>query len=617
MKQFKIILGLVLLASVSTFAQSPRIKLNQITKDTVKGSVLISSPSDSGMVYSRDFYIAYGVDTVLILYGDTLAATSGTISSVLSDGVTITGNGTSGSELKADTSIIATIKALNDSLATVSASTEADGVTITGAGTVADPLKVDTATISTIQGLVDSLLNYVTLAGTETITGAKTFTSDLNIDAKIALNNGDNNIVIGDGAGASLVSGQAVANILIGTGAGNSINSGFQNIANGYQALYNNNTGNNNVAVGYLALYNNTVGYYNVANGFLALYNNLGGVNNVANGSFSLYNLSSGSNNQAYGTDAGHYLSDGSTPLTTADGSLFIGSNTRASANGNSNEIVIGTNAIGNGSNTITIGSSTTQSLHTRNYEFDIDQTVGGATDNYVLTYDSLDGQISLEPASGGTATIPVDTFVTIAGTETITGAKTFTNTFTQSGGDANFDNNTLYVDESANRVGIGKNNPSYKLDVNGNVNSEIKYIKLRRDSNLTLSATDTLTWDNTVAKDDDIFSHTSGQEEIYADVAGLYHITVNLNFVNDNNVERSTVRARLAKNTTVQTHSAGYTYLRGQNGHINGTITISDMIELSTNDYIYVIIDKIDSDGSGETLIATESEIIMRRLGY
>ena len=121
MKQILIILGLF--ASVSTFAQSPRIKLNQITKDTVKGSVLISSPSDSGMVYSRDFYIAYGADTVLILYGDTLASTSGIISSVLSDGVTITGNGTSGNELKVDTSLIATIKALNDSLSTVSAST--------------------------------------------------------------------------------------------------------------------------------------------------------------------------------------------------------------------------------------------------------------------------------------------------------------------------------------------------------------------------------------------------------------------------------------------------------------------------------------------------------------
>ncbi len=115
MKQILIILGLF--ASVTTFAQSPRIKLNQITKDTVKGSVLISSPSDSGMVYSRDFYVAYGADTVLILYGDTLAATSGIISSVLSDGVTITGNGTSGNELKVDTAtVISTIQGLVDTL---------------------------------------------------------------------------------------------------------------------------------------------------------------------------------------------------------------------------------------------------------------------------------------------------------------------------------------------------------------------------------------------------------------------------------------------------------------------------------------------------------------------
>jgi len=132
MKQILIILGLF--ASVSTFAQSPRIKLNQITKDSLTGSVLISSPSDSGMVYSRDFYVAYGADTVLILYGDTISGGGG-LSSVLSDGVTITGDGTSGNELK-----------------------------------------VDTATVIATKG---DLSDYVTIAGTQTITGAKTFTSAL------------------------------------------------------------------------------------------------------------------------------------------------------------------------------------------------------------------------------------------------------------------------------------------------------------------------------------------------------------------------------------------------------------------------------------------------------
>ena len=157
MKQILIIFGF-LLATVSTFAQSPRIKLNQITKDSVTGSVLISSPSDSGMVYSRDLFISYGADTFLILGGDTLAATSSIISSVLSDGVTITGDGTLGSELTVDTATV----------------------------------------ISTIQGLVDTLTNYVTIAGTETITGAKTFTSDLNVDGGTATisNSTSTNLVV-------------------------------------------------------------------------------------------------------------------------------------------------------------------------------------------------------------------------------------------------------------------------------------------------------------------------------------------------------------------------------------------------------------------------------------
>jgi hypothetical protein len=169
----------LLTASIQTFAQSPRIKLNQITKDSVTGSVLISSPTDSGMVYSRDLFISYGVsDTVLILGGDTLAKTSGIISSVLSDGVTITGDGTLGSELTADTSVLATLRALSDSLALVISSVTADNVTITGDGTVGSPLKVDTATvIATKQDLNSYYLDsnpdgYTSNTGTVTSVGA-------------------------------------------------------------------------------------------------------------------------------------------------------------------------------------------------------------------------------------------------------------------------------------------------------------------------------------------------------------------------------------------------------------------------------------------------------------
>jgi len=58
--------------------------------------------------------------------------------------------------------------------------------------------------------------------------------------------------------------------------------------------------------------------------------------------------------------------------------------------------------------------------------------------------------------------------YVTLSGTETITGAKTFTAALTQSGGDANFDNNTLFVDESENRVGIGTSSPQFGFELVG-----------------------------------------------------------------------------------------------------------------------------------------------------
>lgn len=47
-------------------------------------------------------------------------------------------------------------------------------------------------------------------------------------------------------------------------------------------------------------------------------------------------------------------------------------------------------------SSNLTVNGTT---LLANNYNFDIDQTVGASQDNYILTYDNADGQISLEPA--------------------------------------------------------------------------------------------------------------------------------------------------------------------------------------------------------------------------
>jgi len=345
-------------ASIQTFAQSPRIKLNQITKDSLTGSVLISSPTDSGMVYSRDLFISYGADTVLILGGDTLAATSGIISSVLSDGVTITGDGTLGSELTVDTSVLATLRALSDSLALVISSVTADNVTITGDGTVGSPLTVDTATVIATKG---DLSDYVTIAGTETITGAKTFSTDVEIDGKLDLDDGSDNVFIGTGAG-TLNTGISV----VGLGReALQFNSGDYSIAFGTQALAR-NFADYSYGFGYLALYYNSgaftsgFGYYALAsnsggssNGFgrEALRNNSGATSNGF-GNYALSN-NKAANNTAIGHQAGYETSD-----LTGGSNTFLGYN--ASYGGNTtitNATAVGANVTLSNSNTVILGN--------------------------------------------------------------------------------------------------------------------------------------------------------------------------------------------------------------------------------------------------------------------
>ena len=54
---------------------------------------------------------------------------------------------------------------------------------------------------------------------------------------------------------------------------------------------------------------------------------------------------------------SGRYLADGTTGRSTGNNGLYLGYNSKASADGTDNEIVIGYNAIGKGSNTAIIGS--------------------------------------------------------------------------------------------------------------------------------------------------------------------------------------------------------------------------------------------------------------------
>jgi len=87
------------------------------------------------------------------------------------------------------------------------------------------------------------------------------------------------------------------------------------------------------------------------------MYSNTTGSNNVSLGVQSLNNKTSGGSNIAVGFEAGRRISGGGN-LTTANNSIFIGEDSRANADSQTNQIVIGHNAIGAGTNTVTLGNT-------------------------------------------------------------------------------------------------------------------------------------------------------------------------------------------------------------------------------------------------------------------
>ncbi len=114
-----------------------------------------------------------------------------------------------------------------------------------------------------------------------------------------------------------------------------------------------------NTFVGVDAGKTNTTGSDNTANGHRALFSNTSGSDNSVYGFRALYNNTTGSNNTALGSSAGRYIANGVTGNDISSNSLYLGYNTKALADGGTNEIVIGYTAVGAGSNTVTLGSTT------------------------------------------------------------------------------------------------------------------------------------------------------------------------------------------------------------------------------------------------------------------
>jgi hypothetical protein len=161
------------------------------------------------------------------------------------------------------------------------------------------------------------------------------------------------NVAIGQGAGIALSTG-AGNNVLVGNGSGNKIKTGQYNSAIGNSALQGVITGSQNTAIGFGAL-QSTTSNYNTALGYNSGSKITGGQQQVTIGYESLGYNTTGDYNISIGSQAGRSTSVGN--LISSSSSIFIGYLTKALANGQTNQIVIGDSAIGLGSNSVVLGN--------------------------------------------------------------------------------------------------------------------------------------------------------------------------------------------------------------------------------------------------------------------
>ena len=151
-------------------------------------------------------------------------------------------------------------------------------------------------------------------------------------------NYGDNGTVVTSGDNLSI--GKNAGNFTMG-----------QNATNNWEA-------SSNLFIGSKTGNSNTIGYNNIFVGVDSGNANTEGSNNVFVGGGSGQVNTTGIYNSYIGTNAGQFLVNGWALNRTGNYNLFLGAETKASGDGDENEIVIGYNANGLGSNSVVLGNS-------------------------------------------------------------------------------------------------------------------------------------------------------------------------------------------------------------------------------------------------------------------
>ncbi len=242
--------------------------------------------------------------------------------------------------------------------------------------------------------------------------GSGTGTGNTAVGGNALLNNttGEYNSAFGSASAVSNTTGSS--NTSIGALSLQLNTTGNGNSAIGRNSLSKNTTGSSNTAVGTSSLNNNTTGAVNVAIGSDALFNNTTGFYNSALGTSSLVGSTTGNNNSAFGYEAGRYIADKTTSATILNNSLMLGWRTSPLANNQTNQIVIGYDAIGAGSNTVTLGNT---SITTTRLRGDVQGGAFVKDGGTSLQYLMADGSVSTGPSLTGY--VPTTTTLTINGT--------------------------------------------------------------------------------------------------------------------------------------------------------------------------------------------------------